>query len=345
MSRKSDRPTIRTIAKACGVSATAVSLALRNSEEISVTARERIQQTARKLGYRPDPVLTHLMEHLRFNSKTNVRASLALLSTSDAPFARRIVAGAEACATRLGYSLDRIPLKTYKNKPGALTRMLVARGVAGVLLAPASEPMDYRELLDWSKVTAVAMTYSIFEPQMNRVVTHHFENAVRTFALLSERGFKRIGFAMTTDMEFRANHSYSGAYYRMQPMMGGAILPILMLEANRGDLIREWFAKHRPDAVVLANANHLADEILPNIDRRTAEKTAFVCLDHEERYGMAGIDQLFEIIGEHSVETLVAQINRNERGLPLHPKVTMVQGEWRDSHGLYPFAAKAGTRA
>ena len=344
MSRNSNRPTIRTIAKACGVSATAVSLALRNSDEISPVMRGRIQQTAKKLGYRPDPVLTHLMEHLRFNSKTNVRASLALLSTSDAPFVRRIVAGAEACATRLGYSLDRIPLKIYKNKPAALTRMLVARGVAGVLLAPSAEPTDYSELLDWNKVTAVAMTYSIYEPQMNRVVTHHFENAVRTFALLVERGFKRIGFAMTTDMEFRTNHSYTGAYYRMQSMMGRAMLPILMLEANRGGATREWFSAHRPDAVVLANGNHLEDEILPNIDSRAAEKTAFVCLDREERCGMSGIDQLFEIIGEHSVETLVAQINRNERGLPLHPKVTMVQGEWRDAPSLYPVAANAASR-
>ena len=336
MPMKPNRPTIRVIAKACGLSATAVSLALRNSKEISLQVRTKVQRTAKEMGYHPDPILTHLMEHLRSNSTASVRANIALLCTSDMPFVRRLIRGATKGATRLGYSLDSIELQPYIGKRDALTRVLIARGISGILLAPAADPTDYRELLDWTQFTSVAMTYSIYAPQLNRVLTHHFENSARTFDLLIAKGFKRIGLAMTKDMEFRANRSYSGAYCRIEQMEHQVTFPILLLEKGENSVVRSWFAKHRPDAVVLANPNQFYESILPAIDPDLARKTAFVCLDHDNRYAMSGMDQLFEIVGEHSVEALVGQLNRNDRGLPLHPRVTMVEGEWLDSHGFYP---------
>jgi hypothetical protein len=90
---------------------------------------------------------------------------------------------------------------------------------------------------------------------------------------------------------------------------------------------------------VLANANHFADIIRPQISRAVAVRTAFVCLDHEAEHRVSGIDQLFETIGSHAVDTLVAQLHRNERGLPENPTVTMVEGQWLEPHGLYPARA------
>src|SRR5207249_4565542 len=127
------------------------------------------------MGYRPDPMLTHLMQHLRSHRHTKAGVNLAILSTLDAPFVQRLTDGALERAARLGYELDQIDLRQFANKPAALTRILVARGVAGVLLAPSAEPMDYSSLLDWKKFAAVAMTYSVFQPRVHRVVTHHFD--------------------------------------------------------------------------------------------------------------------------------------------------------------------------
>lgn len=329
---------MRSLALHAKVSPMTVSLALRDDRSIPAATRDRIQQLARAHGYRPDPMLTHLMQHLRTSRTAKAAVNLAVLTTHHAPFVERLVAGASARADRLGYTLDRtIDLKTFAQKPAALTRTLTARGIAGVLLAPVSAPTDYSSLLDWKKFAAVAMTYSVFEPRVHRVVTHHFDNAVRTFALLTQRGFKRIGLAMTSDMEFRANHSYSGAYARTGGFSPAKLPPILLLDDSSRRSIQAWFDRYRPDAIVVGNAHQVRVQLEPALGLRRCADTAFACLDFEPQLGIAGIDQRFEIIGSHAIDALVAQIHRHERGLPENPTIGMVEGHWTEAGGLYPF--------
>lgn len=333
MKRKSPGPnrgrvTLRTIAQAAKVSLMTVSYALRNSPQVSTKERSRIQGIAESLGYRPDPLLAHLMQHLRSHRTPKSATNLAVLTMLGAPFVRRLISGAHVRAERLGYHLDEIDVRTYLGKPDALTRMLQARGISGMLLAPTADPANYSGLLDWTRFAAVAMTYSIVEPHVHRVVTHHFDNAVRTFTVLEQQGYSRIGLAMTHDMEFRANHSYSGAYYRMTSMDGLKALPILYLDNNSRQGIRAWLAKYRPQVVMVANSHQVRDFLLPCLTQRLRGQLVFRSLDYESNAGIPGIDQLFETIGSHAVDTLVAQIHRNERGLPENPTITMVKGRW-----------------
>jgi DNA-binding LacI/PurR family transcriptional regulator len=336
------RVTLRTIARAAKVSVMTVSYALRDSLEVSSSERKRIQALAEKLGYRPDPLLTHLMQHLRSQRTLKTHGNLAVLQTLAAPFVQRLVNGASARAERLGYTLDHFDLRQYEGRSSALTRTLLARGVSGVLLAPSADPVSYSGLLDWNNFAAVAMTYSVVEPRVHRVITHHFDNAVRTFAMLAQRGLRRIGLVMTRDMEFRANHSYSGAYFRISSTGPQKVFPVLYLDdASRRD-IRQWQEKHRPDAIVVANASQVRLHLQPALGQRTCAKVAFAALHHELTAGIAGIDQRFELIGSHAVDALVAQIHRSEKGLPADPTIAMVEGHWVDEAGLYPFERVRG---
>ncbi|MGC4074132.1 MAG: LacI family DNA-binding transcriptional regulator [Nibricoccus sp.] len=334
------RVSLRTIASAAKVSLMTVSYALRNSPQVSSEERTRIQGIAEKLGYKPDPLLTHLMQHLRSQRALKSGGNLAVLQTLDAPFVKRLVQGASARAARLGYNLDHIELGAYSGRAQALTRMLIARGISGLILAPTANPASYDQLLDWSRFAAVAMTYSVVDPRVHRVVTHHFDNAVRTFALLDQRGFKRVALAMTRDMEFRANHSYSGAYFRTTLESGKKILPILFLDDTSRRSMRTWFEDNQPDAIVAANAHQVRDILLPGLGARICAQTAFATLDYEQTAGIAGIDQRFEIIGGHALDAVVAQIHRNEKGLPDNPTIAMVEGHWNEESGLFPFQSK-----
>jgi DNA-binding LacI/PurR family transcriptional regulator len=181
------------------------------------------------------------------------------------------------------------------------------------------------------------MTYSVVEPHVHRVVTHHFDNAIKALGLLRQQGFHRIGLAMTSDMEFRSNHSYSAAYYRMAGMAGEQPLPLLLFDNHNPRQIRQWFSRHRPEAVLVANAHQATNLIAPHLSVRARTRTAFVSLDHDAAHRVSGIDQLFETIGSHAVDALVAQLHRNERGLPEKPTVTMVEGHWLDTCGFHPF--------
>ena len=297
---------------------------------MSAAERFRIQRIADELGYRPDPLLTHLMEHLRSQRTLKFAGNLAVLTSLHAPFVTRLLTGAHARAERLGYHLDEINVRELAQSDRALTRTLTARGISGVLLAPTDKPTTYLKLLDWAKFAAVAMTYSIVEPHVHRVVTHHYDNAVRTFTLLERRGFKRIGLAMTRDMEFRTNHSYTGAYHRLIGTGSCTDLPILYLNETSQYGMRQWFLKHRPQAVVVANAYQMKNILLPAIGAKKAKGTSFLCLDYEAAAGVSGIDQLFETIGSSAVDALVAQIHRNEKGLPQNPTIAMVEGRWVD---------------
>ena len=331
------RVSLRAIASAADVSTMTVSYALRNSPQVSAEERQRIQAIAERMGYRPDPLLTHLMQHLRSQRALKSGGNLGVLQTLAAPFVKGLVQGATARATRLGYHLDPIDLRAYEGRPQALTRMLLARGIGGLLLAPTADPARYDRLLDWTKFAAVAMTYSVVEPHVHRVVTHHFDNAVRTFGLLNQRGFKRIALSMTRDMEFRANHSYSGAYFRTGDALGNTLLPILFLDETGPRGIRAWFDRHRPDAIVTANGHQVHALLQPGLTLRAQRETAFATLDYEKGIDVAGIDQRFEIIGSHALDALVAQIHRNEKGLPENPTIAMVEGHWVEERGLFPF--------
>ncbi len=333
----SRRVSLRMIARAANVSVMTVSYALRGSPEVSASEARRIQKLAEAMHYRPDPLLTHLMQHLRSSRTVRSTSNLAVLTDLRADFVQRLLAGAEARAAKLGYTLDRIDPRTYDGRSEALTRALFARGMSGILLAP-SDPTDCRPLIDWSRFAAVAMTYSVVEPRLHRVVPHHFDNASRTFALLHERGFRRIGFAMTPDMEFRTNQSYSGAYYRCVQLRGMAALPILLLDPAAKSRIATWYKRHRPDAVVLANGQHFRGHVLPALGEAICRRTPFATLDAEPEQGLAGIDQRFETIGSHAVDAVIAQIHRNERDVPAMPVVSMVEGQWREANGLYPLA-------
>ena len=58
-----DRVTLKDIARLLGVHQSTVSCALRNSSSISEGLRKKIQDTARQLGYEPDPMLMALNKY------------------------------------------------------------------------------------------------------------------------------------------------------------------------------------------------------------------------------------------------------------------------------------------
>ena len=59
-----NKVTVRDIARECGVSATTVSLALRNHPRISKKTKEKVQAAARRMNYTGNPLVSALMTRL-----------------------------------------------------------------------------------------------------------------------------------------------------------------------------------------------------------------------------------------------------------------------------------------
>lgn len=44
----------------------------------------------------------------------------------------------------------------------------------------------------------------------------------------------------------------------------------------------------------------------------------------------SGIDQPAEVLGAAAVDLVMAQLMQNESGVPMHPKIVMTEGVWRE---------------
>jgi DNA-binding LacI/PurR family transcriptional regulator len=92
-----------------------LSLARRKSPGVSLATRKRIEALAARRGYRPDPTISKLMEHLRSRRSVRFQASLAGLSDRRDPeqklnlsYRDRLLNGMRQRADALGYGFSLI---------------------------------------------------------------------------------------------------------------------------------------------------------------------------------------------------------------------------------------------
>lgn len=75
--------TLREVAREAGLTKSAVSLALRHDPRIPPATRRRVAACARRLGYRRNAVVAHLMSELRRGTEAGPRATVALLNLNE----------------------------------------------------------------------------------------------------------------------------------------------------------------------------------------------------------------------------------------------------------------------
>lgn len=135
MDRSAQRPRIADVARAAGVSKTAVSFAFNSPDRLSAETTERIRQVALQLGYRPNPVARMLTQ--RQTMTIGVLTPQALSVIFGNPFFGVFSEGVALAAEEYGYGLSFIsPLH------GSLVNALGRATVDGVVAIglPASHP-------------------------------------------------------------------------------------------------------------------------------------------------------------------------------------------------------------
>ncbi|PTY04979.1 hypothetical protein DB347_20015 [Opitutaceae bacterium EW11] len=334
-----ERVTLRTIGETAGVSAMTVSLALRNHPRIPEATRRSIQQTAEKLGYRPDPQLAKLMHHLRVGRQPGFQASVAAITTvaegDETSYVRSIIASAKARAGELGYGFTLFRADDPPHRQPALQRILRSRGVDGVLLLPVAAPRDVSPLLDWNDFSVVATTYGVLAPQFHRVVPHQFGNALEICRQLGKLGYRRIGLVLPAQQDVRVHHGFSAAV-AWQSMLGGTefVRPLI----HQGPLpakkeLKDWFQNERPDAII-SSGDVTTRPIVDLLGLRVPGPIGVVSATKSERSLFAGIDERPDSIGAAAIEQLAAMIQRGEKGTPALPKTTMIDGRWIDGKSV-----------
>lgn len=335
MRRHANTPSLGQIANTAGVSRAAVSMALRNHPRIPSSTRERIQGIAKKLGWRPNPLLAEAMSAIRAGQPPAERVTLAWVTAHpkrDAwkrvPFFRRCHEGAAARAAGAGYQLEHFWLGDADGHAARLGDILYARGIAGVLIAPLPEPATLE--LQWPRFAATAVAYTLKEPRLHRAADNHCAAARVAVARLHAVGRRRIALALGANYDRRV-HGLWSAGYLWQTHEEGAADPVLLHrppELDQNSFL-EWVGLARPDAIIGTDCRLLG--WLRNAGHPVPEEIAFASLDLPAADGtVAGIYQDAAGIGACAVDLLAGQLLRHERGVPEKPRTLIVDGCWYD---------------
>ena len=332
------RVTQRDLARLAKVSHTTVSLALRDHPSIPAATRTRIANLAVRHGYRPDPMLSALNAYRVNRKPSRFQGTLVWLTSFDTPAAWQgmiqahgYFLGAQAQADRLGYKLEEF----WIGEPGLTaqraTQVLQSRGVRGLIVAPL--PVAHGNLaLGWDRFSAVALGYSLVQPQLHVVMNHQFRNMRHLVQHLHDLGYRRIGFAMPATTDERVDHNYIGGFWVAQQELppASARLAPLLAPAFGAAVFRRWFRRVRPDAVITsASWAHQVIQWLATGDLAVPRDVGVAVASIP--FGdpaISGIDENVRAVGAMAVDTVVGMIHRNETGIPANPWRILAEGTW-----------------
>lgn len=323
------RYSMRDIAKAAGVSAATVSLALKNHPRISDKTRIRIQKISRKFGYKPDPVVTKYMEHLRVERSNRAATKLAVLipeltqeDVKDYHPIENNLKGIREQAYQAGFEIEIFYLKSLGVTWGRMCNILHARGITNVILAPFKSGVGKVEMN--LKGLCVATTgYSIIHPNLNRACPDYLQMMDELLEHLCESGFERIGLIMTYGEGGIGHKLFSSSFlYYQSKILKKNVVPILPKNKINDENIKKWINKYHAQVIISSGEilNMIKNKIqgIPN----TIE---YASLDlSEPPFDVTGMFHRHAEVGREAVKLVLTSMNFNQTGTPQHPKIVLV---------------------
>ncbi len=342
MSPPPPRPTLHDVARAAGVAIATASYALRGSAKIPAATTARVRAAAERLGYRPNPRFAELMSAVRRGGPLASGDRLALVwpeTIVRSPFARLVAEGARIRAETRGYALEEFRLSAYR-RPGRLAEILAARGIRGVVFAPVLA--QARLTLDWpwdGFAMAVIGSADLGAP-LSRAAHHHYEAMRLALEALARRpAFRRPVAVLDAATNERAHRGWQAAWLAYAGPLAAERLRLIdtspgaapdgpARSAARGfrDLT-DWWQASAPDALFVDGLATLATLRSAGIEPPPA---ALFTLSRAPGDPTPGIAQGYDIVAAHAVDLVIAQLQRNERGLPCPPRSLLFPGEWRE---------------
>lgn len=336
------RLSLRDIGKILGVSHVTVSLALRNNPRISKAVREKIQQVALDLGYKPDPMLAALAQYRRGKAVAPISAAIAWINAWKPSKKLRSYkefdaywVGASKAAAKFGYRLEEFQLGEGYT-PERLHQILTARGINGILLPPQRPHPNWGNF-PWENYSVVRFGRSLKHPETHVVTSDQVANTMLAFQKIRERGYQRIGFVTHEIASFERGHLFEAGYLMAQRTVPEKQrLPICVIEegpnTGRVEAVLAWHNKHKPDAIFTDTGD--MPDILQRAGIRVPQDMALAVTTLLDSTVDAGIDQRPEEIGRVGFLMLNSLINDGARGIPPIFRQNLVEGAWVDGSML-----------
>ncbi|MDQ8192812.1 LacI family DNA-binding transcriptional regulator [Coraliomargarita sp. SDUM461004] len=344
---KTTIPTLRQISQKAGVALSTVSLALRGHPNVSQETAVHVRAIAERMGWKANPMVSAWLAHVRQGKDAARHSTLAYLVNyaqgidrlfHDPNFyiPRTYMNGARTRANQRGYSLEVLDYRELgEHRVGSI---LYNQNIQGVVLAPLdSDFCGYN--LNWDAFALGTIAYSLVVPPVDRVANHHFHTVSLCMQNLYARGYRRIGLAMSEGTNLRSGDMFLGAYlsnlYRMEKLR--KLKPFFpSKEAFNIDNFSGWIQQQKPDVVMALYSD--VPRWLNELGYSIPDEIGYAHLDlpseGEVYLPFAGINQQPEQIGATTIDLVAAKIDRNERGIPASPQVSLVDSLWVDGPSL-----------
>lgn len=333
------RPTYSQIAAACQVSSSTVSRALNNHRSIPPATRKRIRSIAVAMGWRPNPLASAYMAHLRSTHPPSFKAVLALVVDHPMPAGiaslprhlQRIHQGFQRRAAESGYSTQVFSLREPDMTPLVLDRTMFYRNIPGFAVTGLQQPGKALEGLNWERCAAIAMGYSMTSPQLHRVATNVMHGFKLVIDKAFELGYRHVGVAVSREYDQRTGHgvSFPLAYTRENCPPGYKVDSLIYDQPYDQAIpaIAQWLEAHKPDLAV----GTAVFEAIRRLGWRIPRDIGFATFDHSPDFAdHAGLDQQYEMSGRIAADVLIGQVTQNRRGIPKQPVEHLVKGRWID---------------
>ncbi len=335
------RVTGRDIARRLNINQATVSRALRDDPRITEAMRRKVQQTARELGYRPDPMLAALAHYRQSRVKSPIGAALAWINHWPDPKGLRSFRefdlywrGAQDEAERCGFRLDEFIVNNSLT-PARLEKILLTRDIRGILIPPHGNFSPEWNDFNWDHFCVVRFGYSIPSPRAHIVTSDQVTDGMVAFENIWKRGYRRIGLVTLAESVTRFGAGYLFSRMKRSPDLRMPPLTITdaITEQNRRQ-VKTWIGKNKPDAI-LTDVGKLPG-LLAQAGYRVPEDVGLATLSVLDGGVDAGIDQNSREIGKAAVQLLISLINHNESGIPELCREVLVEGCWVDGRTLPP---------
>lgn len=337
------RVTLKDIAAELGLSLPTVSMALRDHRDIAAATRERVKAKAAEMGYKPDAALRALADYrTRQRPSSNRWNRVALLHdwpSVEAWHSHDFYGGwraqLEAVASERGIVIEEHWLGAGGENSKAVFRVLRHRGITGLLLAPPALTSTPVEI---SLPTNHAFQVVTFGPehlykQFHTVQFDYYENLRLAWAMLREKGHRRIGLLHQRIQGWRTGEAWRAAFHIEKLEAGwkpGTMMPLAIEEAGGTegrDAYLEWVQRDQYDAVI-SSIHEVAQW---NRDLTRPPEVAFINVRHARQQGIdINTGQLlrsaFELLCVEMQQTLIETHN-----LPFR---VHIPGKWVDAQPL-----------
>lgn len=328
------------IAKAARVSKNAVSLALRGDPQISKSTRQRIEETAKKLGYRRNPVVGELMARLHAGGPKRFRSSIALVNANiDKQALQRhptipiYVDGCRSRAEELGYRIDEF----WMREPGFTSerwmKVFKARGIpGGIVVGLMNENRIQQSFLPLVEQMPFVVTgVRTRDPALPFACVDHHMVALHAFEKALLLGYKRPGLVLDESIDALVEHRFTAGYRSGQQLVPHSrrLKPYLFTRKDISSFSK-WLQSQRPDVVfTLYNETQVwIQKVAPVY----SEKVDLIQYEwRSSNPEIPGINQHNDLAGQAAVDMLVGMLHRGERGVPEFSRATLINPTWVDA--------------